>query len=173
MTARRSLPNVVLAALGTLPVMAVGNAATLIYGNVSGWTVHTDPDQAYLCYAEALYEDESSIRIGFEPEDGSLYLVITDASWGRVSASREIELQFDEESPLSFAASRAAGGDSVRIVIPEDRRATFLKDLKLRYVFNARYGETEPVMFSLGGSLNALRLLEECQASMAQSANAK
>ena len=71
-------------ALLCLPLFASADTGTLIYGNVSGWTVHTDPANNYRCFAEAEYEGGSTIRIGFESAaGGALYLALSDTSWMR------------------------------------------------------------------------------------------
>ena len=164
--AARSL--VCLLGFAASPAIVLAEGATLIYGNVSGWTVHTDPNQSYRCFAEALYQEGSSMRIGFN-ENSDLYLSITDPSWVGTVAGREyvLELQFDEEDSQSY---RARGGDqpgTLTFVISSDARPAFLRDFQVRWSITAAHGTREPVMLSLGGSFNASVMLEDCQSSMA------
>jgi hypothetical protein len=162
-----------LAVLAAVPAMTFAESSTLIYGNVSGWTVHTDPNQAYRCYAEALYDGGSSIRLGFN-EQGELYLSIADSSWAGTVAGREyeLELQFDELEPQRLTVRGGAENGTLSYVIPNDERPAFLKEIQVRWSISAVHGNNEPVLLSLGGSFNASMMLEDCQASMA-SVNAR
>jgi len=167
MTIRTAHTLACLAAMASVPSISVGESATLIYGNVSGWTVHTDPNQDYRCFAEALYEGGSSIRIGFNA-DSKLYLSITDSTWAGTVAGRQYELalQFDEETPATY---KAVGADAsgLSVTVPDSQLTAFRKDFSMRYTVSAQHGDSEPVMLSLGGSYNATRMLEECQKLMA------
>jgi hypothetical protein len=157
-----------LATLAALPSLSAGQSATLVYGNVNGWTVHTDPSQNYRCFAEALYEGGSSIRIGFNA-DSELYLSITDSSWSGTVAGKQydVALQFDEESPTTFRAVGAAESSGLSVIVPSNRLAEFRKEFATRYMVSAHYGNQEPVMLSLGGSFRATTMLDECQTLMA------
>lgn len=151
-----------------MPLIALGEGGTLIYGNTSGWTVHTDPNAGYHCFAEAQYEGGSSIRVGMDGADGDLYLVLADRSWsspGAESASG-LELRFDDAAPLRFEA-KSVDVDSLKISIPDGDRAAFLQAFMASYTMNAQYGDSEVIMLSLGGSMRATRMLQECQTTMA------
>ena len=168
MTIRTTHTVACLAVLAALPALSLGQSATLVYGNVSGWTIHTDPNADYRCFAEAQYEGGSSIRIGFNA-DANLYLSIADVSWTGTVAGRQYELalQFDEEGPATYRAVGAPEDSALSVTVPNSQRAAFRKDFATRYMVRAQYGDHEPVMLSLGGSYNATRMLEECQSSMA------
>lgn len=168
MTIRTAHTIACLATLAALPSLSVGQSATLVYGNVNGWTVHTDPNQDYRCFAEALYEGGSAIRIGFNA-NSELYVSITDSSWSGTVTGRqyEIALQFDEETPATYSAVGAAEGSALSVTLPNSQRAEFSKDFASRYMVSAHHGDREPVMLSLGGSYRATAMLEECQRLMA------
>ena len=157
-------------ALLCLPLIASAETGTLIYGNTSGWTVHTDPANDFRCYAEAQYEGGSTIRIGFESAAGrTLYLSLSDDSWvGAASDSgRALELKVDERDPMSFEPKVADDGALV-VTVPATDRAAFLEGFTLGWSLNATYAGGETIMLSLGGSMRATRMLNECQDSMAK-----
>ena len=168
MTIRTARNLAVLATVAALPSLSIGQSATLIYGNVNGWTVHTDPNQDYRCYAEALYEGGSSIRIGFDA-NSQMYVSIIDSSWAGTVAGREYEiaLQFDEESPATYRAVGVSDESGLSVTVPSSQRAQFREEFANRYMVSAHHGEHEPVMLSLGGSFRATRMLDECQTLMA------
>jgi hypothetical protein len=145
-------------------------ADPLVYGNVSGWTVWTDPSQQYSCFAEARYEGASSIRAGFDAVDGTLYVSFDDASWSRVVANREyeLELEFDDGTAQAFRSTGLAEGKGVRFTVPDERRGPFVDAFIHGYWVSVTPAALEPVMLSLGGSSAAMGLLEECQDSMAE-----
>lgn len=169
MNARSTAFRTLIPALASLPVVALADGATLIYGNTSGWTVHTDPSTGYHCFAEAQYEGGSSIRIGFEANDGNLYLVLGDSSWSAPpgESADALELQFDDQPPLSFEPT-AADLDALRVTVADEDRAAFLEAFMASYSLNAQYGNHESIMLSLGGSTRATRMLQECQVTMAR-----
>ena len=168
MTIRTACNLAVLATIAALPSLSLGQSATLIYGNVNGWTVHTDPNQDYRCYAEALYEGGSAIRIGFDA-DSQMYVSIIDSSWAGTVAgeSYEVALQFDEETPATYSAVGVSEASGLSVTVPSVQRAQFRDDFANRYMVSAHHGDQEPVMLSLGGSSRATRMLDECQTLMA------
>lgn len=168
MTIRTARNLAILGTLAALPSLSLGQSATLIYGNVNGWTVHTDPNQDYRCFAEALYEGGSALRIGFDA-DSEMYVSIIDSSWSGTVAGEQydVALQFDEESPATFSAVGVADDSGLSVTVPDGQRTQFLEDFANRYMVSAHRGDHEPVMLSLGGSLRATRMLDECQTLMA------
>lgn len=171
MNARSIALKALIPALAALPVMAFADGATLVYGNTSGWTVHTDPSTGYHCFAEAQYEGGSSIRIGFEANDGDLYLLLGDTSWSvrPGEAADALELQFDDQPPISFEPT--ATDDALRVTVADEDRASFLEAFMASYSMNAHYGSHDVIMLSLGGSMRATRMLQECQVTMARVGN--
>jgi hypothetical protein len=149
------------------PAVAGAEGRTLIFGNVSGWTVHTNPASDFDCFAEARYDDESSLRIGFSAEGSSLFLRIADRAWAGAGEGRyALDVQFDDQEPLRFTVPGFESDGSLSVSIEEERQEVFLGDFTGSYTLSVRLDESEPIMFSLGGSLNATRMLQECQVSM-------
>jgi hypothetical protein len=155
-------------ALVSIPFAVFAGSKPLVYGNVSGWTVLTDPDHDYHCFAEARYEGGSFIRVGFNSSD-ALYMTVGDAAWTDAVAGRDymLDLKFDDEDSRRFSSTGISDGNGLRLVVPEDQRGSFMKDFMSRYSISIGRSEHEAVTLSLGGSHNATRMLEECQVSMA------
>lgn len=167
---RAARSTTLVVALICTPFAASASGKPLVYGNVSGWTVLTDPEHDYRCYAQAEYEGGSFVRVGFNSADAALYLVVGGAAWEDADAGRdyELELSFDDEAARGYTGRAVSGGNGLRVVIPDGQRAAFLQDFMSRYSVSIGRGEDDPLTLSLGGSLNAVRMLEECQASMAE-----
>ena len=153
----------------------VSASDTYIYGNVSGWTVRTDPAYEYRCFAEVQYEGGTLIRLGFNNADALLYIVVADPNWGDITedALQSAQLAFDDEpsselynggEPGSFAG--AIWG--IRFSIPSETRESFVKDFMQRDSIRVTVANIEPLKLSLAGSYRANQLLEECQNSMAR-----
>jgi len=161
-----SISRLICAALMALPALASADGQTLVYGNVSGWTVRTDPAHGYRCFAEAQYEGDSSIRIGFDTADGAMNFRLSDGSWTHGVSGNELSLQFDDGEPLRFEAT-VADGNAVTVAIPADEQQSFIRSFTAGYSITAWFGGHEPIMLSLGGSSRATQLLSECETTMA------
>jgi len=164
----------IVAALAFSPaIVSAGN--TFVYGNVSSWTVRTDPEQSYRCFAEVLYEGGTSIRIGYNSEQGDLYLSVTDPAWSgiRTGSAQGTTISFDDEESVHFDGTgigMSSGGTSagVSVTIPQSARPAFLRDFMARHTMSIGLDGAEPLDLSLAGSQRATMLLDECQASMTE-----
>jgi hypothetical protein len=162
------------AGLAALPAV-VGAANTFVFGNVSSWTVRTDPEHAYRCFAEVLYEGGTSIRIGYNNGEGSLYLSVTDPSWAgiRPGSKHEAAVLFDDAATFELAAMGiATESTGVNLTIPDVSRHAFLQDFMARHIMSVKVEGSRPLDLSLAGSHRATLMLEECQGSMVQNAPA-
>lgn len=162
--------------LAVLPV-TVSAANTYVYGNVSSWTIRTDPAQSYRCFAEVQYIGGTSIRIGYNVDAAALYLRVTDPSWNRirVDVEHEIEIGFDDGSSFelpgkSVESTPTEESGGVSITIPTASRQSFLQAFVARDTLTVSIEKSSPIELSLAGSARATRMLDECQASMARHA---
>lgn len=161
---RKSIP-IVIAAL-TFGVARADNE--LVYGNVSGWTITTDPQSGYVCSAEARYEGGSFLRIGYESTgDTSLVVMVSDPDWNALltDASYSLELRFDTDNPQILTGTGLVDRGAYRIVVAAEHSDDFLQKVGHRYALSIGAVDREPVILSLGGSLAATRMLAECQAA--------
>jgi hypothetical protein len=156
-------------ALMTVVPALCGAAEALVYGNVSAWTVRTDPAHGYRCFAEAGYGGGSFMRVGYASNDASaLYLEIGDSAWRNVASgeSYALTLQFDEKAVAAVDGVGLDSRDGFRISIPAAARKSFLEDFGHGYSISVARDGQDPVMLSLGGTLGATKMLGECQSSM-------
>jgi hypothetical protein len=159
----------------TASPMAIGAGNTYVYGNVSGWTVRTDPNHGYRCFTEARYEGDTLIRLGFNSADSSLYVSVSVPAWSNVDEGgrQSAQLMFDNEIVLDISAvgmSIGSGWEApgLRMTIPAETQESFIRDFMARHAITVTIGNIDPVELSLAGSHGATRLLQECQSSMAR-----
>jgi len=169
----RYFSAVLITALAASPVVSAGDS--LIYGNVSSWTVHTDPEHSYRCFTEVRYEGGTSIRIGYNTTAGDLYLSVSDASWGRMSpgSEQDMTISFDDTAQRQIAGNGIAMGArgesaAVSLAIPGQSRQSFLRDFMARHTMTVSIASAEAIDLSLAGSHRAALMLEECQVAMAR-----
>lgn len=158
--------------LAAIP-MAVSAGNTYIFGNVSGWTVHTDPEHNYRCFAEVQYEGGTLIRLGFNSADAQLYVSVADPTLNDISngETRAAQLIFDGEESLHATAVGAfigadSGAQGIRLKISPGIQESFTKGFKARQSLEVSIAGLDPLWFSLAGSYRATQLLEDCQTSM-------
>jgi len=157
-----------LAVLAGALLAAADAYGSLVFGNVSGWTVHTEPGDGYRCFAEAPYEGGTFLRIGFDSSDDSaVYLVFGNPAWAGISPgiSYEFDLRFDDADAISVAGTASAESDGFRLVVPSATRQEFWDAFEKRHSVSIGRAGEEDLVLSLAGSRNALRMLEECKAA--------
>lgn len=149
------------------PAVAAAEGRTLVFGNVSGWAVHTDPATNFACFAEARYGGESSLRVGFGADGSSLFLSIVDRAWAGAGAGDHVfGIRFDDQEPVSFTSPVIEGDGSVSVSIADEQQQGFLAEFANSYTISVQLDDGEPIMLSLGGSQNATRMLQDCRVSM-------
>lgn len=160
----------VIGALLLLPLVVAAQGRTLVFGNVSGWVIHTDPAKEFTCFAEARYEGDSWLRIGYAHAGSGGFLAISDPDWlAKLEASDSmVQIAFDDADPVSFSRSESQAGGAVSINLADAEQSGFMDDFSRSYSITVRVGDGEPLMLSLGGSMGAVRMLNECQVSMKQ-----
>jgi hypothetical protein len=167
MTQSKAITAVLLSAI---PAISVASG-TLVYGNSSAWTVHTDPGHGYRCFAEAEYVGGSFMRIGYESiESADLYLAIGDSAWRDIAEGQhyDLTLQFDEQESSTVTAIGLDSRDGFSIAIPATERTSFLESFKRGYSISVARSGQEPVMLGLGGTFGAVNMLAECQSEMSK-----
>lgn len=177
MSASKKLSALAAILLAGLAIKAfAGNA--LVFGNVSGWTVYTDPEQAYSCFAEVEYEGGTLVRIGEDAEVDGLYLSITDPAWRGIVARQEhaARLSFDDAGESTATgtglanASRGTGG--IRLHLSAESREAFVSEFRASHTLTITIAGQQPLDLSLAGSLRATDMLRDCESSMSRHRNA-
>lgn len=150
----------------------------LVFGNVSGWTVFTDPAQAYRCFAEVQYEGGTLVGVGFDASNAGLYLSVADPEWRGIAAGSEhlAHLRFDEEAEHTVDGRGVAQADDriggIRLQIPAPQREAFLSDFIASHTLTITIEGRDPLDLSLAGSSRATAMLRDCRSSMARHASA-
>jgi hypothetical protein len=175
MNTGKILAAITFAALAAAPLSA-GAGNTLVYGNVSAWTVRTDPAQAYRCFAEVQYVDGTSMRVGYNTEGGALYLEIADPAWSSLGTAKglPVALTFDDETTFELSGDalivdEAAGLRGIHVRIPAASRESFVKNFVEKYAISLSVADQAPVELSLAASYRATIMLGDCQSSMTSS----
>ncbi len=175
-TARKTSAALLAALAGTALTASAANG--LVYGNVSGWTVLTDPERSYRCFAEVQYEGGTLVRIGFNSADGGLYVSFVDPALRGLAAGSEYVtmLGFDDQDTMRANGTALAQADrdsgGIHLAIPAANREPFIADFMARHTLTVTVDGREPLELSLAGSLRATAMLRDCQGSVARHVNA-
>lgn len=167
---------------GIMAVLPPGASAadnTYVYDDVSGWTIRTDVDRDYRCFAEAEYINGSVVRAGFNSDDGSFYMSVGDYSWDWVEegVSYEIGIGFDDGSEEVFAATGTfVEADytypSVRVDVPDGQEQQFIRQFMDRREMHIAHGD-DTLTLGLNGTRRATRTLDDCQLEMVSAAESE
>ena len=162
-------------ALVVVPLAGTADADTLVYDNVRGWTIRTDLDQEFRCFAEAEYDSGTVIQAGFNTPDGSFYLSVADYMLASVDTGSAyvVQLSFDDEESASYdAGGFTLDGEfamqGVRIAVDGAVEDQLLADLIWKRTFSLEVPGAEPLTLSLAGSKLALDSLDDCRVEMAR-----
>jgi hypothetical protein len=168
------LSVVALAATFGFPGVSAAAGDTIVYEIVSGWTIRTDLNQNYACYAETLFEGDSIIRVGFDATK-SVFVTVGDPSWSAIEPGEtySVELDFGDDAPWASSGSGVAldtetaqPGLHVEIDSADGRR--FIDAFMKQLVVDVSFEDREALSLSLAGSYRAGAKLDECQAAMAE-----
>ena len=177
LTLMNTLRPILAGLVGTLIAVPTTIAAgpTYIYGNVSGWTVRTDPAQDYRCFAEVQFEGGTLIRLGFDSADSHLSVSVSDPSWPVLAdgAEHSVQLAFDGKASLDATATGTLINSDlqirgIRLSIPAQAHASFISDFKARHSLEISIDGARSLDLSLAGSYRATQMLEDCQDEMAR-----
>jgi hypothetical protein len=174
MNAHTSLGTILLAALAaSAPFAASAQENTYLYETVSAWSIRSDADRGYRCYAEAEYFNGAVIRAGFNSEDGSFYMTVGEYSWDWIEngAAYDVEVGFDDGTKGQFRAiGTVVEGDytyhSLRVQVPDAQEPQFIKQFMDRREMSIARGDETLLTLGLGGTRRATRTLGECQIAM-------
>lgn len=142
----------------------------LVFGNVSSWTIFTDPAEAYRCSAEVAYEAGTAIRLGHDSPGSGLYLSIADPSLADIDRGRPHDASLSFDDSITFELRGTGDGDGIKLSIPAAAQDSFLKEFTARHVMTVSIGGAKGIDLSLAGSLRATRMLGQCQTSMSRHA---
>lgn len=82
--------------LGT-PVLAQDLVS---YSSVGVWEILVDPTIGNGCLINAVFEDGSDVRIGFDPSGGSGYLLAMNEAWGGIVEGQSYPIAMDVDGQV-------------------------------------------------------------------------
>jgi hypothetical protein len=170
------------------PFAATGQGNTIVFDNVGGWSVRTDPQREYRCFIEADYDNGSSVRAGFNTDNGRFYISIADYRWDwvEIGAPYTVSLQFDNEPAQNFDATGVVLEtqyiqSGLQLDVPPEAEKglvanfMYLSEMQLSYEDDGKSEGIETIddielTLGLFGTQRAIESLEGCQIRMAQTA---
>jgi hypothetical protein len=155
------------------PSMLLGAENTIVFDVADGWTIRSDLNRGYRCFAEADYDNGSAVRAGFNSEDGSFYLSVADYGWNWIETGTAytIALAFDDDPSVPLSATGIMlqtdyVQPGLRLDIPADTQEQLYAHFMNRAEMHVAHEDHVSLTLGLVGTRRAMLLLEECQAAM-------
>jgi hypothetical protein len=166
---RKLLPALTVLILGAPHVFA---EEVFDYGAVGAWSVRIDPSLDYGCFLFVEFEEESLLRLGVDPIEGGLYLLVGDPDWQSIDYGKTyaVQLYFGDETPWTADASGFSFDPPedqpfLEIIIDTDPDNTylFMTEFMQEANMNLHYNGSSIMNLSLRDSYEAGMKLFECQ----------
>ncbi len=158
----RILKMAVLASVLAAPMPALGQDLVSV-GQVGVWDILVDPTIGNGCLINAVFEDGSDVRIGFDPAAGTGYLLAMNEAWQGIEEGMRYPIQMDVDGQLYDGEAIGLYIDGMPGAdIPFDS-IDFLMDVAMRQTLTL-INESGPVMsIDLTDSAAALEEAIACQ----------
>jgi hypothetical protein len=158
-------------ALGPLCLLVDDASAqqTAAWGTVAGWEIRVDRSIGDGCYAYQPYEDGTTVRMGFDNEKKTIYLVLGNAAWKSLEIGKAYRLQFlfDETSKYSGDFKGIRMGDGKVVFLDGDNLSyDFTVDFMQRNHVRLYYEGSQIAHLSLANTFAAIGEVVKCQESM-------
>lgn len=136
------------------------------YDSESGWDILIDPSLGDGCLIQAMYQDGSLVRIGFDRDQGVGYVTAFNSAWG--------DIEEGAVYPVLFALDGVEyDGEAIGIWLNDVPGADiefdnpdFLFDIAAKYTMTLYNEYGEVMAIDLAGSYRALEVALECQDEM-------
>jgi hypothetical protein len=144
--------------------MGVAMAQDLVtVDTVGAWTIYVDPTVGNGCLINAEFEDGSDVRIGFDAEAGTGYMVAANAAWAGIEEGVEYPIGLDLDGEVYEGKGVGIVIDDVPGVDIAFDTIDFLMDVAAKQTLTLT-NENGPVMsIDLTDSDTALQQAIECQ----------
>lgn len=132
-------------------------------GEVGPWGIYVDPTVGNGCLINAVFEDGSDVRIGFDMDAGTGYMIAANAGWEGIEEGTEYDVGLDLDGEVYNGKGTGIILDDLPGVdIPFDT-IDFLKDVASKNTLTLS-GPDGPVMsIDLADSDTALQQAIDCQ----------
>lgn len=154
-----------------LPVLlpAPASATIVHWGDHAGWAVAVDTTfSPRSCFAAADFDGGTYFRIGVDPSDATLYVVLANDDWASLEegGTYPLSMWFGDETPWGFDmhAGRFPDGDIFLISFTDDW--LLMDEFADHGSLRVGHGGSEVANLDLSGSPEALSALLECQRAM-------
>lgn len=134
-------------------------------GEVGAWTIYVDPTVGNGCLINATFEDGSDVRIGFDAEAGTGYMIAANAAWAGIVEGTEYPIGLDLDGEVYEGTGVGIVIDDVPGVDIPFETIDFLMDVASKQTLTLT-NEDGPVMsIDLTDSNTALQQAIDCQAN--------
>jgi hypothetical protein len=156
----RILQMAVLSSALALPALAQDLVSV---GQVGVWDILVDPTNGNGCLINAVFEDGSDVRIGFDPSAGTGYLLAMNEAWQGIEEGTSYPIQMDVDGQLYDGEAVGLYIDGMPGADIVFDSVDFLMDVAMRQTLTL-INESGPVMsIDLTDSAAALEEAIACQ----------
>lgn len=132
-------------------------------GQVGVWDILVDPTIGNGCLINAVFEDGSDVRIGFDPDGGTGYLLAMNEAWQGIEEGKSYPIQMDVDGQLYDGVAVGLYIDGMPGADIPFGSVDFLMDVAMRQTLTL-INESGPVMsIDLTDSAAALEEAIICQ----------
>lgn len=141
------------------------------WGQVGGWSIEVDRSVGG-CFALQRYADGTGIRLGFEPNKNSVYLMLGNPAWKSLEPGKLYQIRFVFDGPRSHVRELRADvfGGSVYLDQPSIG-VEFAKDFMQRNELSIYYQGTEIARLPLTNTNDVMAEVLECQKEVSSTGN--
>lgn len=160
---KRSCLSTALVAVLSLAPTALLAQDLVAYDTIGVWDIYVDPTVGNGCLINAVFEDGSDVRIGFDADAGAGYMIATNANWGDIVDGQAYPISMDVDGSIYQGTGTGIHLDDMPGVdIPFDS-VDFLMDVAAKQTLTLS-SESGPVMsIDLTDTLEALQGAIACQ----------
>lgn len=168
---------IALLAASLAPLTTVAQNNTIVFDSVGGWAVRTDPAREYRCFIEADYDNGSSVRAGFNSDDGHFYITVADYRWEwiELGVPYVVSLRFDDGPAQNFDAMGVVletqyAQPGLQIDLPQELEESVVSQFMYLTEMHLTSEADAGLTLGLFGTQRAVESLEGCQIAMARTA---
>jgi hypothetical protein len=138
------------------------------WGSAGGWSIRVDHSVGHGCYIHGQYDSGTSLRLGYEPQAGGMYVMLGNPAWRSIEQGTvyELTLRFDQSPPRRIDATGVPVDGSRNALGFTLSEGDFLQEFMGRNVLTISYGNSEVDRLTLSGSTEAVEAMVQCQSQI-------